>query len=45
VGECHKRGVVHGDVKPENIKNTPDKSRTTLLDFGTASICAGVHIM
>ncbi len=43
VGDCHKRGVVHADIKPDNIRSSSDKSRTTLVDFGTASIRAGVR--
>jgi serine/threonine protein kinase len=43
VAECHKRRVIHGDLKPENIINSSDKSRFVLIDFGTASICNGVH--
>lgn len=33
----HRRGVVHGDVKPENIIITPEGS-TMLVDFGLASL-------
>lgn len=32
---AHSRGVVHGDVKPENILVTPE-GRVKLLDFGIA---------
>ena len=33
----HMRGVVHGDVKPENVIITPEGS-TMLVDFGLASL-------
>lgn len=32
---AHARGILHGDVKPENIMLTPD-SQVKLLDFGVA---------
>ncbi len=32
---AHERGVIHGDVKPENIMVLPDE-RVKLLDFGLA---------
>lgn len=33
---CHQAGIVHCDVKPENIAQTLDGSGWKLLDFGAA---------
>jgi len=35
LGAAHERGIIHGDVKPENIMVQPD-GRVKLLDFGIA---------
>lgn len=43
LGECHRLGVVHGDVKPDNIVSLKDKSGIVLLDFGSANLWDGVH--
>ena len=39
VGHAHQRRVVHGDIKPANIRVTPD-ARVRLLDFGVARLLA-----
>lgn len=39
VGHAHQRRVVHGDIKPANIRVTPE-GRVRLLDFGVARLLA-----
>lgn len=34
----HLNGVVHGDVKPQNVIVQPDKHAAVLVDFGLASV-------
>jgi eukaryotic-like serine/threonine-protein kinase len=34
---AHERGIIHGDVKPENLMVTPDW-RVKILDFGLAKL-------
>ncbi len=41
--ECHERGVVHGDLKLENVMSAIDKSSITLVDLGSASLLRGTH--
>lgn len=38
LAECHSRGVVHGDVKPDNILMTGDHKAIKLCDFGLSYI-------
>ena len=35
---CHKRGVIHMDLKPENVLVTKDLSTIKLIDFGLAEL-------
>jgi serine/threonine protein kinase len=37
VADCHRRELIHGDLKPENIIIHPDKNSATLVDFGHAT--------
>jgi len=36
INRCHKRGVVHLDIKPENIMYDTTKNQLFLIDFGFA---------
>ncbi len=40
VAHAHQRQVVHGDIKPANVRVTAD-DRIRLLDFGVARLIAG----
>lgn len=42
VGHAHQRRVVHGDIKPANIRVTAE-GRVKLLDFGVARLLAEEH--
>jgi serine/threonine protein kinase len=46
IEHCHAQGVVHGDVKPENILVQPATGKLKLIDFGLARpmgrLCRGL---
>lgn len=33
---CHSMGIIHGDVKPENMVVSTDRKQLKLIDFGSA---------
>jgi serine/threonine protein kinase len=43
LADCHQLGLVHGDIKPENVMSLKEKDGVRLVDFGTASVLAGRH--
>ncbi len=50
LGQAHRQGVVHGDLKPANIIIAPlpgGGQRVVLMDFGLAKMgqAAGAHVM
>ena len=46
LSEIHRRGIVHRDVKPENLilqRAGTDEEQAVLIDFGTAGLRGGEH--
>ncbi|MBI1870668.1 MAG: protein kinase [Chlamydiae bacterium] len=37
LGELHARGILHNDLKPENIRYNASKHQITFLDFGSST--------
>ena len=36
VTNCHRAGVLHGDIKDENIIIEPNTGAVTIIDFGSS---------
>ncbi len=41
---AHSRGVIHRDIKPQNVQVTEGEQRAKLMDFGVARLADGASL-